>query len=186
MSDPCQNASDVEFAAMLGLAPADPWAALGLTPPTEAEPETIEGETLPAKWSPLQQALLDELSRHGRVARACKSVGVSYMYLYNMRRRDDAFDLACHEAVQVGLVSLEDAALERSVEGWEEPVFHMGMECGSKRKFSDSLTMFMLQGAFPEKYRARSEVNVNSNAPVATLVVPASTSVNDWLKEHNK
>lgn len=185
MSDPCPNASETEFAVMLGLAPADPWAALGVPAP-EVEPETIEGETLPAKWTALQQAILDELGRHGRQGLACTRVGITKMYLYNMRRRDDEFDAACHEAIQVGLQELEDAAIERSVEGWEEPVFHMGMQCGTKQKFSDSLTMFMLQGAYPEKYRARSEVNVNSNAPVAALIVPASTSVNDWLKEHNK
>ena len=45
------------------------------------------------------------------------------------------------------------------MEGWEEPVgWYKGEAGGTVRRFSDTLLIFLLKGAAPEKYRERLEV----------------------------
>ena len=39
------------------------------------------------------------------------------------------------------------------MEGVRKPVFYQGAICGSVREYSDTLLMFLMKGAMPEKYR---------------------------------
>ncbi len=45
----------------------------------------------------------------------------------------------------------------RAFEGVEEPVFHQGKQCGTIRRYSDTLTIFLLKAHRPAKYRERRE-----------------------------
>jgi len=47
---------------------------------------------------------------------------------------------------------LEAEARKRAIEGVTEPVYHQDKVVGTIQKYSDSLLMFLLQAAFPEKY----------------------------------
>lgn len=59
---------------------------------------------------------------------------------------------------------MEQEAFRRAVEGTEKPVFgSMGFRMGSGeigrvREYSDTLLIFLLKGARPEKYRERTEI----------------------------
>jgi len=70
------------------------------------------------------------------------------------------FDQQCIEAEIGAADDLEQAAYERAVIGWEEPVYHRGELVGQIRKFSDSLLLTLLKGAKPEKYRDTAKVAV--------------------------
>ena len=75
--------------------------------------------------------------------------------------------------MEIGTSALEDEAHRRAFDGTEEPVFHQGQECGSVRKYSDTLAIFLLKAHAPEKYRERQDVNVNGNMAVTvTTGVP--------------
>jgi len=45
-------------------------------------------------------------------------------------------------------------------------VFHQGKVCGGIRKYSDTLLIFLLKAAYPEKYRERVDVNAQVNVTV--------------------
>lgn len=59
------------------------------------------------------------------------------------------------EALDVGAGALEDEAVRRAYVGVEEPLFYQGKQCGTVRKYSDTLLIFLLKGAKPAKYRER-------------------------------
>ena len=44
---------------------------------------------------------------------------------------------------------LVESAYSRAVDGWEEPVFYEGEECGTKRKYSDPLLVKLLASYVP-------------------------------------
>jgi hypothetical protein len=57
--------------------------------------------------------------------------------------------------------TLESEARRRAVDGVDEPVFHKGRICGTVRKYSDALLMFLLRGNAPEKYKEGVTVGGN-------------------------
>lgn len=59
---------------------------------------------------------------------------------------------------RAGTDRCEDAALTRAVDGWEEPVWHQGVQVGTVRKYDSQLLMFLLRARRPEKYRERAEI----------------------------
>lgn len=65
----------------------------------------------------------------------------------------DLFEAAMEEAGDY----LEAEARRRGFAGVTEPVFYQGVVCGEVRKYSDTLLIFLLKGAKPEKYRERFE-----------------------------
>ena len=62
---------------------------------------------------------------------------------------------------------LEEEARRRAHDGVDEPVWFQGVQCGTVRKYSDTLLIFLLKGAKPDKYRERSSVVVED--PVKAL-----------------
>lgn len=100
------------------------------------------------------------LAETGIVARACKAVDVSRYTAYKWRDEIPEFAEAWDRALRVGVTALEDEAHRRAFEGSDEPVFHQGSVCGSVRKYSDTLAIFLLKAHAPEKYRENSRVEL--------------------------
>jgi len=94
------------------------------------------------------------------VGRACAAVGISRQTAYNWREADPDFALAWERAMKAGLLALEDEAHRRAFEGTNEPVFYKGDECGSVRKYSDTLAIFLLKAHNPDKYRENSRMEL--------------------------
>lgn len=119
-----------------------------------------------------KQALLDALGHSPfHITRACESSGVSRTAYYKwlteewfasevQRRRDALID------------RLEDNTLTRAVDGWEEPVFYQGEECGAVRKFDNGLSWKMLAKHRPDLYR---EVKQDDAKPFDVGIVPMET-----------
>lgn len=104
-----------------------------------------------------RSAFLAAYAECGVVSRAAKAAGVERSKHYGWLKSDPAYLAAFEEAHAHAVELLESEARRRAIEGWEEPVFHEGAVCGHKRKYSDTLLIFMLKGALPEKYRERPE-----------------------------
>ena len=71
---------------------------------------------------------------------------------------------------------MEREAARRAYHGVEEPVFHKGEVCGSIRKYSDTLMIFLLKARRPEVYRdmqeqGRGGVNVAIQANVDAVAL---------------
>jgi hypothetical protein len=78
---------------------------------------------------------------------------------------------------------LEAVALDRAVNGVQEPIFYKGEQVSTVTKYSDGLLEKLLKAAKPEKYR--ENVNVSGGAGLRTgvvLIPVAAVSMEDWEK----
>jgi len=95
---------------------------------------------------------LDLLSENGNVSSAALACHLPRRTLYACRAVDPDFAAAWDESLELGLDALEDEAIRRAAEGTEEPVFQGGLRCGSVRKYSDLLLIFLLKFRRPSRY----------------------------------
>lgn len=96
-------------------------------------------------WTPQRQrAFLRALSETGSVRDACARAQISTTSAYRMRGRSAAFDRAWRRALAKVAPTIEQAAYERAVLGWEEPVWHGGKVVGHRRRYSDGLLRLLL------------------------------------------
>ena len=86
---------------------------------------------------------------------ACDETGFTKHQIRHFRTDNNTFDQQIKEAIEEGTEALEDEALRRAQWGVDEPVFFQGEICGSVKKYSDVLLMFLLKARAPEKYRER-------------------------------
>ncbi len=103
------------------------------------------------------------------VGKACAAVGISRMTAYTWRNEMPDFAEAWERAMKAGLLGLEDEAHRRAFEGVDEPVFYKGDECGTVRKYSDTLTIFLLKAHDPDKYRENSKVELSGSLALNTM-----------------
>jgi hypothetical protein len=134
-----------------------------------------------------REAFLAELGRTANVTASAAIAGLERKTLYTWRTSDAAFAAQWDEAVELGTLSLEDEAIRRASQGVDEAVFYKGVQCGSIKKYSDTLMIFMLKARNPAKYR-------DNNAPITDpdhpnfvqgyAVVPLQAeSVEKWTEE---
>ncbi len=125
------------------------------------------------KWTPKKKAaFLKGLIETGNVSEAVRLSGMSRSRVYELREQNEDFQSAWDEAIEVGIDNLEQAARDRALHGVDEPVFYQGENCGHKRKWSDTLTIFLLKAQRPEKYRDRHEITGADGASfVPALIV---------------
>lgn len=117
-------------------------------------------------WRPKNQVVTNAqvkrflygLMREGNVTAAAKYAHANRTALYQRKARDPEFAACWEECLEIGVCGLEDHAHSLAVNGWEEPVFHDGDECGTKTKFSPALIIFLLKAHNPAKYRERFEI----------------------------
>lgn len=95
------------------------------------------------------------------MSRSCEQARLSRVAVYDWRAADPQFASEWDEAVEFGTEELEEEARRRAYEGVDEPVFYQGTECGTVRKYSDTLLIFLLKGRRPDKYRERVSIDVN-------------------------
>lgn len=122
---------------------------LGLTKPlSELTPTEVEAVAKRHNiWTrPKMSRFLDALASSGSVSTAARSVGMSRQSAYRLRARlsNQAFDMAWEAALEFGLQQLAHAALDRALNGVEEPVFFEGQQVGSRTRFDEKLTIFLL------------------------------------------
>ena len=99
------------------------------------------------------------LQKTGNITAACAALRKNYPKLKisasaieDYRVLIPTFSDQVDFALEMFNAKLEEAAVERAVEGVDEPVFYQGMECGSKKKYSDDLLKFLMQANNPQKY----------------------------------
>jgi hypothetical protein len=111
--------------------------------------------------TPVKDAKFFELIAGGAtISDACRVVGYTRSSVYLYKADDPKFADAWDEANETAIERMEREADRRAVEGYDKPVFHLGVECGSQRQFSDTLLIFRLKAKRPEVYREKAEVSV--------------------------
>lgn len=107
------------------------------------------------------------------VGRACAAVGISRQTAYEWREDDPEFAARWKRAMGAGLTVLEDEMHRRAIEGTSEPVFHQGELCGTVRKYSDTLAIFLAKAHDPEKYRERQDIHFQGKLDIADAILEA-------------
>lgn len=111
----------------------------------------------PKKRRDRHKEFLAGLCLYGNVTRAAEEAGLDRVTLYRKRRENEDFAAEWDKALEIGVAALEDEAKRRAYEGWLEPVFYQGSNCGTVRKFSDTLLIVLLKAHMPDKYAERSK-----------------------------
>lgn len=111
--------------------------------------------------------MLAALAETGNVSNACAAADVGRATHYEWLRDDPYYAKAAEDAMDQAADKLEEEARRRAHDGVDEPVFYQGEVCGTVRKYSDTLLIFLLKGAKPDKFRERSSVVVED--PVKAL-----------------
>ncbi len=98
---------------------------------------------------------------------ACAMAGYARRCVYRWRSSDHMFAARWRDANAVACDLLADEADRRGRDGYEEPVFYRGEQCGTKRRYSDGLLLARLRALRPEQYRETPTL-ISFGQPTAT------------------
>jgi hypothetical protein len=128
---------------------------------------------------PKKVAFLAAYANTGNVSAAARITGTPRPTHYRWMATDKDYAAAAVVALDEAADRLEAEALRRASQGWEEPVYGKlpGKDTGSGRvgtirKYSDTLLIFLLKGARPDKYRERwqGELGAKDGNPLAFTI----------------
>ncbi len=109
----------------------------------------------------------------GNVSRACEVVGIDRSTPYTAQwQDDDEFQELLRMAEGMAADHLEAEAIRRAYEGVTEPVgFYRGSPSAYVQKYSDTLLIFLLKGARPDKYADRHRLEHSGRVDTGVLAV---------------
>jgi hypothetical protein len=108
-------------------------------------------------WTPeRQRAFVAALAETGSVKHAAERVNMAKEGAYQLRLAagSEGFRKAWAAALDFGVQSLTDLAIDRAREGVPVPIFHNGEQVGERRWYNDRLLMFILKHHMPSRYGA--------------------------------
>ena len=125
---------------------------------------------------PKKRAFLAAFGEVGTVTRAAEIADIVRATHYNWLKDDSDYVEAFKQAEGRAADRLEQEARRRAVEGTEKPVFQGGKLVGTIREYSDTLLIFLMKGAMPEKYKERfsSELTGKDGGPITVTFVEPS------------
>lgn len=139
-----------------------------------AEEASANGEELDfagfttATW----EVWIAEFVKTGRQDKACKVSGIPRQTVYKRTRQDVEFGKLVQEVRDMTMDSLEDEAIRRARDGWNEPQYFKGELQGYVRKYDSGLLTFMLTNGRPDKYRPKKEAEQGSGGgPAAAPII---------------
>ena len=117
-------------------------------------------ELFPTICHPKKKAYLIAFAETGNKVQAAKAAGVSHATVYSPPwKADAAFQEGLVVAKELATDVLEGEAFKRAAFGVRKPAgWYKGKPGGYVREYSDILTIFLLKGLRPEKYRDRVEL----------------------------
>lgn len=133
-------------------------------------------ETLQGK----KKAFLAAYAEVGTITRAAELAGISRQTHYDWLESDPNYPEMFKEADKQACDRLEQEARRRAVQGVSKPVFYKGEECGVVQEYSDTLLIFLLKGALPDKYKDRVQQEVTN------IDVPGGKDAVNSLRELKK
>lgn len=137
-----------------------------------------------AETNAKQNAFLKAYSRHGTVTHASRDAGVHVSYHYNWLEIDPEYPAKFKLAHQEAVEALEREARRRAIEGVEEPTgWYKGEPGGFVKKYSDTLLIFLLKGALPDKYKDRHEHTGKNGGPIEVQSTVTIEQFPIWLKQ---
>jgi len=99
-----------------------------------------------------QAAFLAAYRTTASVPAAAKAAGIRPAQHEKWLAKDAKYWQAFADVQEVVAETLQDQAVQRAMEGWEEPVLYRGRLCGTIRHHSDRLLLFLLKAWKPEEW----------------------------------
>ena len=116
-------------------------------------------------------AFLTAYAELGDLAKAVRASGVPRQNHYHWLRWLDGYKDAFTQAEVIAADVMESEAFRRAVDGVEKPVHYKGERVDTVTEYSDTLLIFKLKGARPEKYKDNAAVqNLNITGPVQFVI----------------
>jgi len=102
----------------------------------------------------VQKRFIEALADTGSVAAACRMVGRSERSAYMLRRHPEGAEFAAAWAAAQGhgVLRLQDAVLDRALNGVEVPVVAYGAVVATYRQYDNRLAAFILRNHLPWQY----------------------------------
>jgi hypothetical protein len=145
-------------------------------PATRTKPKRIRA---PLKLTPEKLvAFCAALAESCNVGKACKAINIARITAYKWRNARPEFKAEWDAAVEIGVSALEDEAHRRAFDGSDKAIVHLGAITGTVKEYSDTLAIFLLKAHAPEKYRERSEVQLNATLEISDKLRKARERVN--------
>ena len=119
-----------------------------------------------------KRTFLAAFAECGTVTHAAEIAGITRRMVQYWKKDDPEFAEAFRIAEEKAADRLEQEARRRAIEGVSEPVYHKGEVVGTIQKYSDTLLIFLLKGARPEKYRERvtQEITGKGGGPIEASI----------------
>jgi len=113
------------------------------------------------EWHPVKSdAFIEALAKFGTISKACEVSKLCRGTIYMWRKEHPEFKARFDAAIAAFGERLEDEAVRRAHDGWEEPVFYQGVVVGSIRKFDSNLMVKLLEANIPDKFRPKTDINL--------------------------
>lgn len=119
----------------------------------------------------------------GTISKAANEMDISRQTHYDWLNNDDQYAAAFSKAQEMAADLLEEEAVRRAT-GYEVPVYHQGVQVGTRVMYSDFLLKFLLQGAKPDKYKERVQNENIDNIP-ASMEWEVMEDAGEEEKENN-
>jgi len=135
--------------------------------------------------APKVRAFLAAIRLCPNVTMAARAVGIPRDLHYGRYRRDAAYRKAFDDAWELGIQSIEDAVVERMMEGVPEPIVYKGRICYERdekgelmydeegkpirlimQRYSVERERLILRGLRPERYKDSAEVTGLGGKPL--------------------
>lgn len=143
------------------------------------------GDLKYTEFTPLvQQAFLTALSLCGNATRVCAELRISRVVMYQFKRETPEFQVAYDQAMGHAYEGWEDEVARRAFEGYQRPVYQMGMLVGSTTEYSDKLAEMMIRAGIPAKYNPKTITAIEHGGSMGIAV--SQMSDEDLNKEINK
>jgi transposase-like protein len=145
-----------------------------------------------------KRLFLDVYARTGNISAAARESGICRRTHYNWLTDDEEYQAAFEETHEAAIDLLEMEARRRAVEGIDEPVIYQGELMGAwvdekgntvakdspgariipltVKRYSDTLLIFLLKAAKPDKYRERREIVGAGGGPLLVVTGPTDRS----------
>jgi len=101
---------------------------------------------IPQHKKSTQAAFLAAYRTCASVTKAAQAAGMDRSHHYVWLRDDDEYLVAFEAAKEQATQTLEDEAVRRAFEGIDDPIVWQGQICGTVKRYSDTLLIFLLKG----------------------------------------
>lgn len=151
-------------------------------PPAYRQKVTSYNRT--AKTEAQQRSFFENYVKVGTITGAARRAGIDPAYHYKWLETDPDYPARFKLTHLQASEALVEEGRRRALEGVEEPTgWYRGEPGGFVKRYSDSLLIFLIKGAFPDIYKDRHEHTGKNGGPIEVSSTVTIEQFPVWLKQ---